>query len=58
MTSEVPFLSVLGGSQVLREFFKSEEDNDKNIQKKVTKAAVALSVVTGRHGSYQPVQGH
>jgi hypothetical protein len=57
MTSEVSFLSVLANSPVLRQLFKSEDDNDKAICKKLTKMAVALSVVTNKHGSYAPVQG-
>jgi hypothetical protein len=57
MTSEVSFLSVLGNSPVLRQLFKSEDESDKVICKKLTKMAVALSVVTNRHGSYAPVQG-
>jgi fibronectin-binding autotransporter adhesin len=56
MTSEVPFLSLLGNSSVLRGMFKSELEDDQELCSKLRKAAVAISVVTARHGSYAPVQ--
>jgi hypothetical protein len=56
VTSEVPLTAVLSSTKVLREMFKSEADEDKGVCKKVSKAAVALSIITARHGNYQ--QGH
>jgi hypothetical protein len=56
MTSEIPFMSVFGNSGALREMFKSEEEDHKAVCKKVAKSAVALSVITARHGAFGPLQ--
>jgi hypothetical protein len=55
MTSEVSFISVLNGSTVLQQVFKSQNDTDKELSKKLSKMAVSLSVVTGHHGPYSRV---
>jgi hypothetical protein len=55
MTSEVSFISLLGGSPVLQRMYKSQEDSDKDLTRKLSKMAVVLSVVTSGHGAFSPV---
>ena len=56
MTSEVSFVSTMFNSPILQQIFQSKNDDDRSICDKISKMAVCLSVVTGKHGPFAPIQ--
>lgn len=56
MVSEVSFLSTINDCTVLSSLLKSRNPDDKSLTGKIVKMAVALSVVTSKHGNYMPIK--
>jgi hypothetical protein len=56
LASEISFVSIIQESRLLNKLFCSTEEDDKTISDKIAKTAVALSVVTARHGTYAPLK--
>lgn len=55
LTSEMSFVSMFVDSQLISEVFKSGEDTDRQVSSRMAKMAVALTVVTAKHGGYSVV---
>lgn len=56
MSSEVSVVSIIQQSILLNRLFNSLSDDDKAVSSKIAKTAVALSVVTGKHGVFTTVK--